>query len=243
MQRSLGNALGTTMGCFVAGIVLLMAVPVLSQTNNCCSVDRQCATGDDWVNGYYAYQNNQCVATVDSQQQQSSSSQSQPQPTPVASEDIDNCCFVDRECSTDEEWVNGYNAYQNDQCAAPSQQQQTQARQTQQTPSQINNCCFSGWQCNTDEEWTSGYWAFQNVHCAIQSHWEEQWRRQQNGNQQQSSSVNPNPVKRTYDPYTRTTVFEYEDGSEIIVRPPTNEELCEALERLELPLPPECEDN
>ncbi|MCY4063939.1 MAG: hypothetical protein OXG53_16320 [Chloroflexi bacterium] len=68
-------------------------------------------------------------------------------------------------------------------------------------------------------------------------------RKRQNDNQRQKSSVNPNPVKRTYDPYTRTTVFEYEDGSQIIVRPPTLEELCEALERDERPLLPECEEN
>ena len=32
---------------------------------------------------------------------------------------IDNCCFVDRQCATDQEWVDGYWAFQNGQCAAP----------------------------------------------------------------------------------------------------------------------------
>ena len=100
-----------------------------SNVNNCCFVDRQCMTDEEWVNGYNAYQNNQCPAP--SLQQQSTSLQSQPQPgTP---EDIDNCCFIGWQCNTDEEWVNGYWAYQqNKQCAAPSQQQQQQERQQRQ---------------------------------------------------------------------------------------------------------------
>ena len=36
---------------------------------------------------------------------------------------IDNCCFVDRQCNSDQEWTNGYWAYQNNQCAAPAQSQ------------------------------------------------------------------------------------------------------------------------
>ena len=42
-----------------------------------------------------------------------------PQTAPQS--EIDNCCFVDRQCNTNEEWQNGYWAYQNNECAAPSQ--------------------------------------------------------------------------------------------------------------------------
>ncbi|MCY4070754.1 MAG: hypothetical protein OXG60_05615 [Chloroflexi bacterium] len=49
-------------------------------------------------------------------------------------------------------------------------------------------------------------------------------------------------MKRIHNPYTGETRFIYEDGIEIITRRPTNEEFCEALKKLELPLPPECED-
>ena len=38
------------------------------------------------------------------------------------SESVDNCCFVDRQCRTDQEWTDGYWAYQHGQC--PSQQTQ-----------------------------------------------------------------------------------------------------------------------
>ncbi|MCY4146670.1 MAG: SH3 domain-containing protein [Chloroflexi bacterium] len=34
---------------------------------------------------------------------------------------IDNCCFVDRQCQSEAEWEAGYWAFQNKQCAAPSQ--------------------------------------------------------------------------------------------------------------------------
>ncbi len=42
-------------------------------------------------------------------------SQSSPQ------SDIDNCCFVDRQCTTEQEWKDGYWAYQNNQCGVPVQ--------------------------------------------------------------------------------------------------------------------------
>ena len=35
---------------------------------------------------------------------------------PVQQSDVDNCCFVDRQCTTDDEWLSGYWAYQNNQC-------------------------------------------------------------------------------------------------------------------------------
>lgn len=34
---------------------------------------------------------------------------------------IDNCCFVDRQCHTDGEWTDGYWAYQRNECPTPSQ--------------------------------------------------------------------------------------------------------------------------
>ncbi len=34
---------------------------------------------------------------------------------------IDNCCFVDRQCQSDQEWINGYWAFQNNQCLSATQ--------------------------------------------------------------------------------------------------------------------------
>ena len=71
---------------------------------------------------------------------------------------VDNCCFVDRQCQTDQEWENGYWAFKNGHCAAPAQTIST-------TPSNADNCCFIGWQCHNDDDWRRGYHAFQNNQC------------------------------------------------------------------------------
>ncbi|MCY4063940.1 MAG: hypothetical protein OXG53_16325 [Chloroflexi bacterium] len=81
---------------------------------------------------------------------------------------VNNCCSVDRQCTTDSEWISGYYAFRNSQCGANSQQQAHQAR-SDQTGTQSNNCCFSGWQCSTNAEWISGYWAFRNDQCSAQA--------------------------------------------------------------------------
>ena len=81
----------------------------------------------------------------------------------------DNCCSVDRQCATINEWVSGYYAFRNSECGAPSQQQQAQQAQQDQSPAQSNNCCFNGWQCAAEQEWISGYFAFQRDHCVSHS--------------------------------------------------------------------------
>lgn len=79
---------------------------------------------------------------------------------------IDNCCFVDRHCQSDQEWIDGYWAYQNNQCpASPASSPQTSAQPTTNPASQVDNCCFVDRQCQTDADWLSGYWAFQNNQC------------------------------------------------------------------------------
>ena len=91
---------------------------------------------------------------------------SQPPSQPETTAPIDNCCFVDRQCNSDQEWTNGYWAYQNGQCAAPAQSHSGRsARPTGSDSPQIDNCCFAGWHCGSDEEWVKGYWAYQNNQC------------------------------------------------------------------------------
>ncbi len=79
-----------------------------------------------------------------------------PMPASTAPSDIDNCCFVDRQCTTEQEWTDGYWAHQNRQCDAPP---------ASTAPSDIDNCCFVDRQCTTEQEWTDGYWAHQNRQC------------------------------------------------------------------------------
>ncbi|MDE2854250.1 MAG: hypothetical protein OXN88_08780 [Chloroflexota bacterium] len=78
--------------------------------------------------------------------------------------EIDNCCFVDRNCQNEADWVAGYWAFQNNQCSAPSPQQSSAPSSPQ--PAAIDNCCFAGWQCLSDQQWADGYFAYQNGQCA-----------------------------------------------------------------------------
>ena len=135
-----------------------------STVDNCCFVDRQCQSDQEWTDGYWAFQNMQCAVPSQSQVQATSSS-----PSADASQ-IDNCCQADRQCQTDEDWINGYYAFQNSQCVALVQTQpQTTSQPAVSSPAQIDNCCFAGWQCSTDQEWANGYTAYQNNQCASHS--------------------------------------------------------------------------
>ena len=44
-----------------------------------------------------------------------------PQLVSSAPANVDNCCFVDRQCQSDQEWINGYWAFQNNQCLSATQ--------------------------------------------------------------------------------------------------------------------------
>ena len=67
------------------------------------------------------FRTSQCTAPAGSQTQTSTQS------TSTVSSQLDNCCFVDRQCASDQEWTDGYWAFQNNQCGAPAQTQtQTQ---------------------------------------------------------------------------------------------------------------------
>ncbi len=81
--------------------------------------------------------------------------------------DVDNCCFLDRQCSSDHDWEAGYWAYQNMECGAPAQ---TGGASTpapvSETPADVDNCCFLDWFCQSDEDWNRGYFAYQEGQCA-----------------------------------------------------------------------------
>ena len=162
--------------------------------DNCCFVDRQCHTDQDWTEGYFAFQNNQCPAP------EQTGSPSPPQPVSGAPAQIDNCCFVDRQCTSELEWASGWHAYRNNQCGAPGQPGASAASQSvsgvilrtvggivigytgghsilpSTGPSILpargqiisrNNCCEFTWQCNNDQDWAAGYKAYQDGQCAL----------------------------------------------------------------------------
>ncbi|MCY4538414.1 MAG: SH3 domain-containing protein [Chloroflexi bacterium] len=150
-----------------AGTVLT----VLGQQGRWLQIDR--SGRQVWMAGWVSH------SRVQSAQPAVSQPQSQPQ-TP-----IDNCCFVDRQCHTDQEWADGYWAFQNGQCAAPAQSQpqvqaqpQTQAQTQTQTwvptqrgnPHDIDNCCQLDRECHSDEEWRAGWVAFKELECWDEYH-------------------------------------------------------------------------
>ena len=104
---------------------------------------------------------------IDSQPPQPSS-----QPSTSTQPQVDNCCFVDRQCARQAEWENGYYAFQNGQCQPParssSHSTMSQTRQSSQLV-QINNLCFTVRVCRTEKEWIAGYIAFQQQNVASQA--------------------------------------------------------------------------
>ena len=88
--------------------------PPASNVDNCCFVDRQCQSDEEWSSGFWAFQNNQCTAPSSSLSPASSSP-----PASVDPSQIDNCCFLDWLCTTDEQWQSGYQAFQTNQCKHP----------------------------------------------------------------------------------------------------------------------------
>lgn len=91
---------------------------------------------------------------------------SQPADQSTQPSDIDNCCFVNRHCQSEQDWVDGYWAHQRNECPASDQTpQQTVSQPVSTTPVTVNNCCFVDRQCTTDQNWVDGYWAYQNGLC------------------------------------------------------------------------------
>ena len=88
--------------------------PPASDVDNCCFVDRQCQSDEEWTSGFWAFQNNQCTAPSSSLSPASSSP-----PANVDPSQIDNCCFLDWLCTTDDDWLTGFQAFQTNQCKHP----------------------------------------------------------------------------------------------------------------------------
>ena len=133
---------------------------VPANVDNCCFVDRQCATNADWTEGWHAFQNGQCAAPASAQPLTPT------QPVSNVPANVDNCCFVDRQCLTPADWSEGWHAFQDGQCAAPAPSQpQASAQPAGNVPAQIDNCCFVDRQCNTAADWENGFYAFRNNQC------------------------------------------------------------------------------
>ena len=141
------------MAAWVSHTRVEQAAPMQTQSDvnidNCCFVDRQCKSDQEWQDGYWAYQNGQCAAPAQAQPGKST------QPAVNQSSQIDNCCFAGWHCVSNEDWVNGYHAYQAKQCDTPAQSQ----------TGNTGNCCLAGWNCVDDRDWANGQWAYANNLC------------------------------------------------------------------------------
>lgn len=79
---------------------------------------------------------------------------------------VDNCCYVDRQCLSDRDWIVGWHAYRLNECPASQPQPATPAQPVASAPANVDNCCFVDRQCDSEQDWTNGYWAFQNSQCS-----------------------------------------------------------------------------
>ena len=82
----------------------------------------------------------------------------------LAAAQHDNCCGIDRQCSTDRQWTDGYYAFQRGQCAAPAQAQPPAPAASSSAPT--DNCCGIDRQCYNDADWVVGFYAFRENQCA-----------------------------------------------------------------------------
>ena len=123
----------------------------VAAADNCCGIDRQCQRDQEWIDGYWAFQNGHC------QTPETSTQVSEPAPAAAAQPVTDNCCGVDRACQSEQEWVDGFWAFQNGQCAGGSQ--------TNQYASGGANCCDTGWDCQREHDYVYGGWAAQHNRC------------------------------------------------------------------------------
>ena len=100
------------------------------------------------LDGYWAYQQGQCAGLPPH-------SQASPQPISVgataSSGQVDNCCFLNWQCNSDQDWTDGYWAFRNEQCGVPEG---------------IDNCCQAGWQCETEQDWQHGWAAYKYYQCS-----------------------------------------------------------------------------
>ena len=87
----------------------------LVEIDNCCFVDRQCNTDQQWTDGYYAFQNNQCAVSDPMQAGQLVSVQTEA----GRHANVDNCCDLNWNCTTEEQWSRGYQGYRTNQCKHP----------------------------------------------------------------------------------------------------------------------------
>ena len=142
--------------------LLLLALPSFAQSavDNCCQVNRSCATDDEWVQGWFDYQAGQCPASAPV-------STSPPASSPPAT-GVDNCCQVNRSCSADAEWIQGWHDYQAGLCPVSAPAGTSQPAAPAPAPAaDVDNCCQVNRSCAADADWIQGWHDFQAGLCPV----------------------------------------------------------------------------
>ena len=145
-------------------------------SDNCCGIDRQCHSENDWIAGWHAFRNGQCQAPAANSPTGVHHSAApatgghtgvhQSGSAPLSS--IDNCCHLDRSCHSDEEWRAGWEAFKASECWTEYVQWKRTPDPRYMPASGSDNCCTApGWLCLEAEHFQKGLWAFQEYkHCA-----------------------------------------------------------------------------
>ncbi len=77
---------------------------------------------------------------------------------------VDNCCFIGWQCNTEDEWKNGYIAFQNNQCKGSSQPAQAISPQPRQSSQQQYSCNCSK-TCGQMASCREAYFQLDNCGC------------------------------------------------------------------------------
>ena len=79
---------------------------------------------------------------------------------------VDNCCFVNQQCSTDRDWLDGFYAFQRGMCPASAPAlPHSPALPSLTRPANVDNCCNVNRDCQTESDWVDGFYAFQFGSC------------------------------------------------------------------------------
>lgn len=139
------------------------AAKVPTNIDNCCFVDRQCITDEEWRVGWHAFRNGSCAAPAQPQPQSHPQTQTSAKSVDASLVDIDNCCHLDRECHTEAEWSAGWTAFKALECWDEYHRWARTPDPRQLPASGSNNCCSApGWTCLNEGHFAAGHAAFRD---------------------------------------------------------------------------------
>ena len=129
--------------------------------NNCCFIDRDCATKGDYNDGYYAYQAGDCIPTAD--QLPSTGDPSSPD-FPVWRQG-GNCCHEYWNCRDEQDWIDGSASFKDNDCGEFKRGEQPGPDYKPPWERGGNCCDTSSWTCDSAGDRLEGHEAFKTGEC------------------------------------------------------------------------------